>query len=139
MCRPTSPPDQDQRGLSSSVLATILFPLVLSALWLTMQWAMLTWAHATAGPFNALQPSRHPDPAQTMAQGALPRMHDERQLAQGLVPDQHHRKHQRHITAHRAARLTTVTITGTALQVIPGFPVTIQVTATSPTQRLTPS
>ena len=48
MCRPTSPTRRNERGLSSSVLASILFPLVISILWLAMQWAMLTWAHATA-------------------------------------------------------------------------------------------
>ena len=129
MCRPTSPPDQDQRGLSSSVLATLLFPLVLSSLWLTMQWAMLTWAHATAqaaaqdgaraaAALNATTSHGHTTASAAAANGSLDTIH---------------------VTVQRAARLTTVTVTGTALRVIPGFPVTIDVTATAPTQRLTPS
>ena len=129
MCRPTSPPDQDQRGLSSSVLATILFPLVLSSLWLTMQWAMLTWAHATA------QAAAQDGARAAAALNATAGTGESKALTaagNGSIDNLH-------VTAQRAARLTTVTITGTALQVIPGFPVTIQVTATSPTQRLTPS
>ena len=129
MCRPTSPPDQDQRGLSSSVLATILFPLVLSSLWLTMQWAMLTWAQATAQA--AAQ-----DGARAAAALNATTTHG---YATAQAAADNGSIDNLHVTAHRAARLTTVTITGTALQVIPGFPVTIQVTATSPTQRLTPS
>ena len=129
MCRPTSPPDQDQRGLSSSVLATILFPLVISALWLTMQWAMLTWAQATA---HAAAQDGARAAAALNATGPQGQATATRAADNGSIDNLH-------ITAHRAARLTTVTITGTALQVIPGFPVTIQVTATSPTQRLTPS
>jgi len=129
MCRPTSPPDQDQRGLSSSVLATILFPLVLSSLWLTMQWAMLTWAQATA---QAAAQDGARAAAALNATGPHGQTTATRAADNGSIDNLH-------VTAHRAARLTTVTITGTALQVIPGFPVTIQVTATSPTQRLTPS
>ena len=129
MCRPTSPPDQDQRGLSSSVLASILFPLVLSALWLTMQWAMLTWAQATA---QAAAQDGARAAAALNATGPHGQATATRAADNGSIDNLH-------VTAHRAARLTTVTITGTALQVIPGFPVTIQVTATSPTQRLTPS
>ena len=129
MCRPTSPPDQDQRGLSSSVLATLLFPLVLSALWLTMQWAMLTWAHATA---QAAAQDGARAAAALNATGTHGQATATRAADNGSIDNLH-------VTAQRAARLTTVTITGTALQVIPGFPVTIQVTATSPTQRLTPS
>ncbi|MBB1514170.1 pilus assembly protein [Tessaracoccus sp. MC1627] len=129
MCRPTSPPDQDQRGLSSSVLATILFPLVISSLWLTMQWAMLTWAHATA---QAAAQDGARAAAALNATGPHGQTTATRAADNGSIDNLH-------VTAHRAARLTTVTITGTALQVIPGFPVTIQVTATSPTQRLTPS
>ena len=129
MCRPTSPPDQDQRGLSSSVLATILFPLVLSALWLTMQWAMLTWAQATA---QAAAQDGARAAAALNATGPHGQATATRAADNGSIDNLH-------VTAQRAARLTTVTITGTALQVIPGFPVTIQVTATSPTQRLTPS
>ena len=129
MCRPTSPPDQDQRGLSSSVLATILFPLVISALWLTMQWAMLTWAQATA---HAAAQDGARAAAALNATGPHGQTTATRAADNGSIDNLH-------VTAQRAARLTTVTITGTALQVIPGFPVTIQVTATSPTQRLTPS
>ena len=129
MCRPTSPPDQDQRGLSSSVLATILFPLVLSSLWLTMQWAMLTWAQATA---QAAAQDGARAAAALNATGPHGQTTATRAADNGSIDNLH-------VSAQRAARLTTVTITGTALRVIPGFPVTIQVTATSPTQRLTPS
>lgn len=129
MCRPTFPPDRDQRGLSSSVLATILFPLVLSALWLAMQWAMLSWAHATA--LAAAQ-----DGARTAA--ALNATANHGQAAAYTAAD-NGAIEQLNVTVQRAARLTTVTVTGTALQVIPGFTVTVDVTATSPTQRLTSS
>lgn len=119
----------DEHGLSSSVLATLLFPLVLSALWLAMQWAMLSWAHATAqaaaqdgartaAALDATAAQGHNAALEAANNGAL-----------------------ENITAasQRGATTTTVTVTGTALQVIPGFPVTIDVTATAPTQRLTHS
>ena len=129
MCRPTSPPDQDQRGLSSSVLTTLLFPLVLSALWLAMQWAMLSWANATAlaaaqdGARTAAALDSTAAQGQTVAATAADN---------GSITDLS-------VSASRAATLTTVTVTGRALQVIPGFPADIQVTATAPTQRLTTS
>ena len=129
MCRPTSPPDRDQRGLSSSVLTTLLFPLVLTALWLAMQWAMLSWANATAlaaaqdGARTAAALNATTTHGQTAATAAA---------SNGSINNLN-------VSVSRAARLTTVTVTGTALQVIPGFPVTVDVTATAPTQRLTPS
>jgi hypothetical protein len=94
-----------------------------------MQWAMLTWAHATAQA--AAQ-----DGARAAAALNATTTHG---YATAQAAADNGSIDNLHVTAHRAARLTTVTITGTALQVIPGFPVTIQVTATSPTQRLTPS
>ncbi|GAA3873485.1 TadE/TadG family type IV pilus assembly protein [Tessaracoccus defluvii] len=129
MCRPTSPPDQDQRGLSSSVLSTILFPLVLSALWLAMQWAMLSWAQATAhaAAQDGVRAAAALDATPAHGQAAAAAAADNGSLDTVQV------------TANRAARLTTVTVTGMALRVIPGFPVRIDVTATAPTQRLTPS
>lgn len=128
MFRPTSPP-RGQRGLSSSVLTTLLFPLVLAALWLAMQWAMLSWANATA--LAAAQ-----DGARTAAALNATGSHGEAAAtgaaSNGSIDNLT-------VSANRAARLTTVTVTGQALQVIPGFPTGIQVTATAPTQRLTPS
>ncbi len=129
MCRPTFPSSRGQRGLSGSVLTTILFPLVAAALWLAMQWAMITWAHATA--LAAAQ-----DGARTTAAlGATP--------GQGrtaaLQAAGNGSLNQITIDATRGSTLTSVTVTGDALRVIPGFPVHIDVTATAPTQRLTQS
>lgn len=129
MCRPTSPTRRNERGLSSSVLASILFPLAISILWLAMQWAMLTWAHATAqaaaqdgaraaAALDATTNHGHTAAASAADNGAL---------------DSYT------ISAQRGTITTTVTVTGTAHRVIPGFPVTINVTATAPTQRITSS
>ena len=38
---------RDQRGLSSSVQVTLLFPVVLGIFLLGLQWAMVSWAQAT--------------------------------------------------------------------------------------------
>ncbi len=128
MCRATFPSSRDQRGLSGSVLTTILFPLVLAALWLAMQWAMITWAHATA--LTAAQ-----DGARTAA--TINATSSQGHTAALAAADNGSLEHVT-ITVHRATR-TTVTVTGNALQVIPGFPVHIDVTVTAPTQRLTQS
>ena len=128
MCRPTSPP-RGQRGLSSSVLTTLLFPLVLSALWLAMQWAMLSWANATA--LAAAQDGAR-TAAALNATGSQGEAAATSAASNGSIDNLT-------VSANRAARLTTVTVTGQALQVIPGFPTDIAVTATAPTQRLTPS
>lgn len=129
MCRPTSRPERDQRGLATSVLATVLFPLVLSILWLTMQWAMLSWAQATA---QAAAQDGARAAAALNATEAIGQATASAAASNGSLENYQ-------VTAHRTAALTTVTVSAKALQVIPGFPTTIQVTATSPTQRLTSS
>ncbi len=129
MSRATSPPEREERGLSSSVLTTLLFPLVLGALWLAMQWAMLYWANATAlaaaqdGARTAAALNATTEQGQTAAQSAADN---------GAIENLS-------VSTNRAALVATVSISGTALQVIPGFPVTIDVTATAPTQRITAS
>ncbi|MBB1510967.1 TadE/TadG family type IV pilus assembly protein [Tessaracoccus sp. MC1756] len=129
MCRATSPARRDERGLSSSVLASILFPLVLSVLWLAMQWAMLSWAHATAqaAAQDAARAAAALDATDAHGHAAAEAAADNGSLETHAV------------SVQRGAITTTATVTGTAHRLIPGFPVAVEVTATAPTQRLTSS
>lgn len=129
MYRPTSPVRRSERGLSSSVLASILFPLVLSILWLAMQWAMLSWAHATA------QAAAQDGARAAAALDAT----DAHGHAKATAAADNGALETHTVSAQRSPITTTVTVTGTAHRLIPGFPVIVHVTATAPTQRLTSS
>lgn len=118
---------RDQRGLSNSVTVALLLPLALSILFLAMQWSMLAWANATAqaaaqdgaraaAAFEATEESGVAAAQTAVANDSLTGVN---------------------IAVTRGSAVTTATVSGQALRVIPLFPVDIDVTATAPTERLT--
>lgn len=117
----------DERGMSNSVQTALLFPLVLSVLWLAMQWAMLSWAHATAQA--AAQ-----DAARSAAAHGSSAAHGQQQALRAAESGA---LDTISVTVTRGTTFTTATVTGRALQVIPGFPTEYTVTATAPTQTIT--
>ena len=118
-----------ERGMSNSVQLTLLFPLVFSVLLLTLQWAMISWADATAlaaaqdGARTAAAMNSSAAAGEAVATAAA---------GNGSLADVR-------AAVNRGAAATTVTVSGTALSLIPGYQRTITKTAQAPTQRITQS
>ncbi|RMB60114.1 pilus assembly protein [Tessaracoccus antarcticus] len=118
---------QDQRGLSNGVQVTLLFPLAFGVLLLTLQWAMVSWAGATAlaaaqdGARSAAAINGSAPAGQSTALAAA----DNGSLL-GLD-----------VTVTRTADRTTVTVSGLAPSVLPGFTSRVSKNAQVPTERLT--
>lgn len=120
---------RDERGLSNSVQAALLFPLLVLPLLLGLQWGLQAWAHATA--LAAAQ-----DGARTAAALGGSVREAERVTRDALAGGAFTSS-----TVHvaRGVRDTTATVTGKALSVVPLWNADIRVTATAPTQRITNS
>lgn len=118
-----------QRGLSSSVQVTLLFPLAFGVLLLALQWALVSWAQATA--LAAAQDGARivsgvhgtPDGGTTAAVDAAS---NGSMSGVGAV-------------VTRTATDAAVTVNGQALSVVPGWSPRISQTATRPVERVTSS
>ena len=106
---------------------TLLLPFVLGIFLLALQWAMFSWAETTAqaaaqdGARAAAALNGDAGHGRSVALSAA----DNGSLEQ-LAAD-----------VRRGPRITSATVSGRALGVIPLFPTTISVTADAPTERLT--
>lgn len=116
----------DERGLSGSVQVTLLFPLVLGVFLLGLQWAMLTWAQTTvqaaaedgarAGAALGAGDSQGHDAAHVAADNGSLSAFD--------------------ISIARQASRVTATVRGTAVGVLPFFPVDVEATAITPVEAI---
>lgn len=120
---------RDERGLSSGVQVTLLFPLAFGVLLLALQWALVSWADATAlaaaqdGARVASGIHGTTGSGRTTAAGAA----DNGSLTSiGVVVD-------------RSGTQTAVTVSGHAISVVPGWNPAISRTASRPTERVTSS
>lgn len=118
---------KDERGLSSGVQVTLLFPVAFSVLLLALQWAFVSWADATAlaaAQDGARVAAAHRgDAASGNSAAALAA--DNGALEAVTV------------AVERGSRSTTVTVSGRAVSVVPGWAPMVTKIATHPTQRLT--
>lgn len=118
---------RDERGLSNSTTSVLLFPLALAILFLGMQWAMMTWATAIAqgaaqdAARTAAVYGSDPAAGETAAHAAV---------NPSVISDVS-------VTVSYDATTSTATVRGQAVQVVPGYPTTVEVTATVPRERLT--
>lgn len=116
-----------ERGLSGSVQVALLLPFVLGTFLLALQWAMLAWAETTA------QAAAQDGARAAAAFGSTSEQGHRAALdaaANGSLDDVT-------VTIHRGATMTSAAVSGKALAVIPLFPVTVESSATAPTERLT--
>ena len=117
----------DQRGISNGVQLTLLFPVAFGILLLTLQWAMVSWADATAlaaaqdGARAASVVNGSAAAGESMALDAA---------ANGSMNGVA-------VTSTRGATRTSVTVTGSATSVLPGYTPRVSKTAEVPTERLT--
>lgn len=120
---------RDERGLSGSVQAALLFPLILLPLLLGLQWALHSWANATA--LAAAQDAARASAAfgATIADGEA--------AARLALDNASTTSQQIHIT--RGATSTQATVRVEAMTVVPLWDATITISATAPTQRITQS
>lgn len=120
---------RDERGLSSSVQAALLFPLIILPLLAALQWSMLAWADAT------IQAAAQDGARQGAALGSNGSAGEATARAaadNGAVTAIR-------VTVSRGATTTTATVSGQALRVVPLWPTDVSVTASAPTQRITNS
>lgn len=119
----------DQRGLSSGVQLTLLFPLAFGVLLLTLQWAMVSWAESSAlaaaqdGARVTAALSGSVTAGESVALGAA---------SNGSLEDIR-------VTVTRGASSTTVTVTGSAPSLLPGYRPQVSRSSEVPTERLTRS
>lgn len=118
---------RDDRGLSNSVQLSLLFPLAFGVLLLTMQWAMVAWADATALA-AAQDAARH-----AAARGGTAAAGQRVGTAAAANGSMEHVR----VAVERGALRTSVSVTGSAHSVIPGFSPSIVKTVDVPTERLT--
>lgn len=118
---------RDDRGLSNSVQLSLLFPLAFGVLLLTMQWAMVAWADATALA-AAQDAARH-----AAARGGTAAAGQRVGTAAAANGSMEHVR----VAVERGALRTSVSVTGSAQSVIPGFSPSIVKTVDVPTERLT--
>lgn len=115
------------RGLSNGVQVTLLFPVAFGILLLTLQWAMVSWADATA-----LAAAQDGARAAAVIDGSaavgesLAREASENGSLDAVA-----------VVATRGATRTTVTVSGQAVSLLPGYSASIRKSAEAPTQRLT--
>lgn len=118
---------RNERGLSSGVQVAVLFPVAFTVLLLALQWAFVSWAEATAlaaaqdgarvaAGFQGSSDSGHRAAGQAADNGSLA----------GVA-----------VTVDRGPASTTVTVSGTAVSVVPGWAPPVSRTAEFPTERLT--
>ena len=120
---------RNERGMSSSLQLSLLFPMIIGIFLLTLQWTMLAWAEATAEA--AAQ-----DGARAAALlGGTSAAGRSAALAAATNDSLAGIK----ARVDRGPITTTATVTGQALTVVPMFPTTITATATVPTERITES
>lgn len=118
---------RDERGLSNSITSVLLFPLALGMLFLGMQWTMVTWATAIAqgaaqdGARTASIYGSGPTAGEAAAHAAL---------NPSVISEVS-------VTVSSDATTSTATVRGEAVRVVPGYPTTVEVTATVPRERLT--
>lgn len=120
---------RDQRGISNGVQVTLLFPVAFGVLLLTLQWAMISWAHATA--LAAAQ-----DGARVAAV-----LHGSAAAGESAAREATENGALGHVSVVvlRGSTRTSVTLTGSAMSVLPGYTPTVVTTAEVPTERLTSS
>ncbi len=120
---------RDQRGISNGVQLTLLFPVAFGILLLTLQWAMVSWAHATA--LAAAQ-----DGARVAAV-----VNGSASAGESAALDAADNGALGHVSVlvQRGSTRTSVTLTGSAMSVLPGYTPTVVTTAEVPTERLTHS
>lgn len=119
----------DQRGLNNGVQVTLLFPVAFGMLLLTLQWAMVSWAGATAlaAAQDGARAAALVNGSEAMGE-ALAREAADNGALNGVA-----------VVINRGAVRTTVTVSGTAPAVLPGFSPAVRKTVEAPTQRLTRS
>ncbi|TRY17251.1 pilus assembly protein [Tessaracoccus rhinocerotis] len=117
----------NERGLSGGVQVALLFPVAFSVLLLALQWAFVSWADATAlaaaqdGARVAAGFEGNADAGDRVASEAA----DNGSLTAMTVYVQ------------RGAVLTTVTVSGRSVSVVPGWAPLVTKSAEFPTERLT--
>lgn len=118
---------RDERGLNNSVSTALLLPLFLTVLFLGMQWAMVAWATATA------QAAAHEGARTAAAYGG--ETHDGEDAARLMIND--NALLDASVSSDLGATTVTVSVTGRAVRLVPGFPVRVDVSSTVPAERLT--
>lgn len=115
--------------MSNGVQLTLLFPVAFGILLLALQWAMVSWAHATA--LAAAQ-----DGARVAAV-----VHGSASAGESAALDAADNGALGHVSVRvqRGSTRTSVTLTGSAVSVLPGYTPTVITTAEVPTERLTHS
>lgn len=118
---------EDERGMSSSVQLSLLFPAFLILFFLAMQWSLYYWASTTA--LAAAQDGARAAAAygSNLSNGILAA---ERALTTDAL-----QKPQ--VSGERGAITTTITVTGHSRSLVPGWKPQITKTASVPTERLT--
>lgn len=118
---------RNQRGLSSGVQVAVLFPVAFSVLLLALQWAFVSWADATA--LAAAQ-----DGARVAAgfQGSAAAGN---QMATAAADNGSLTTVD--VDVERGAERTSVTVSGRAVSVVPGWAPLVTKSAEVPTERLT--
>lgn len=117
-----------QRGLSSSIQLTILFPLFIGIFLLTLQWAMLFWADAAAQA--AAEDAAHA----AAAYGANASDGQRLALEAAATPA----LQQVRVSASRDSYAAHVTIEAKAFGILPFFPTTIRAEASAPNEHVPP-
>lgn len=119
----------DERGLTGGVQVTLLLPFAFGILLLTFQWALMSWGSSTA--LAAAQ-----DGARAAAAAGAVRSDGvaaaSAASANGSLKDVS-------ISVERGPLHTTVTVTGHANSVLPGWASAVQKSVRRPTERLTSS
>lgn len=120
---------RDERGMSSSVQLSLLFPMIIGLFLLTLQWAMYAWGEATAK-------AAAEDAARTAAVYG-----SSAAAGQAVALAAANNDSLADVTAQvqRGATTTTARVKGKALAVVPLFPTAIHATASVPTERITES
>ncbi|MDO5736305.1 MAG: pilus assembly protein [Propionibacteriaceae bacterium] len=118
---------RDQRGLNNGVQYALLFPVALGILLLTLQWAMVSWADSTA-----LAAAQDGARVAALANGSAV-------AGESIALDaaQNGSLNGVAVAITRGATRTSVTVTGSATSVLPGFAPQVSKTAEVATERLT--
>ena len=123
----TRPTRRNERGFSNSIQLTLIFPAVFLAILLALQWALHIWGTSVAlaaaqdGARTASSYQASVDAGIDAANAAI---------TISAITDLQ-------ITGERTSTAASITVTGRALSVIPGWSPVITVTSSMPLERVT--
>ena len=120
---------RDERGLAASVMAAVVFPVVLLLLWLAMTFALFFYGRSAA--LNVAGTAATAAAAQDGSTRAC------QSAAHALLNKVGDAISDVTVSCTRTATTATATVTGQTLSLVPGWSPTVTQTASAPVERLT--